>query len=361
MVLTSSFDYDLPAQAIAQRPAPTRDAARLLVVNGGGDIAHAVVADLPTLLAPGDLLVVNTTRVIPARLRLRKPTGGSAEVLLVAPLRDSDGRPDVHSRDWQALVRPSRRLPPGVRLVPQAAIEPTSVAHDFVVEVGEVVDGGLRLVRLHGSADPWDMLGAVGEVPLPPYITAAESGNTDRYQTVFADAPSSVAAPTAGLHLTDEVLARLSASGVNRAVVELDIGPGTFTPVTATNIEDHVMHAERYRVPDETVEAIESTRERGGAVVAIGTTVVRSLESWAATGQQRGDTSLFITPAYPFAVVDRLFTNFHQPRSTLLVLLEAFMGPQWRDVYATALDSGYRFLSFGDAMLVNRAAPEVAS
>ena len=360
-MLTSSFDYDLPAQAIAQRPAPARDAARLLVVNGGGDIAHAVVADLPTLLAPGDLLVVNTTRVIPARLRLRKPTGGSAEVLLVAPLRDSDGRPDVHSRDWQALVRPSRRLPPGVRLVPQAAIEPTSVAHDFVVEVGEVVDGGLRLVRLHGSADPWDMLGAVGEVPLPPYITAAESGNTDRYQTVFADAPSSVAAPTAGLHLTDEVLARLSASGVNRAVVELDIGPGTFTPVTATNIEDHVMHAERYRVPDETVEAIESTRERGGAVVAIGTTVVRSLESWAATGQQRGDTSLFITPAYPFAVVDRLFTNFHQPRSTLLVLLEAFMGPQWRDVYATALDSGYRFLSFGDAMLVNRAAPEVAS
>ena len=359
-VLTSSFDYVLPPEAIAQHPAAERDAARLLVAAGDDTFEHRVVADLPALLNPGDLVVVNTTRVIPARLHLRKVTGGSAEVLLVAPVppepgEGSDVRPDVNSRTWQAMVRPARRLALGTRLTIDTRGDASRTAPPgFEVEVGEVLDGGLRLVYLHGSMDPWEALSMVGEVPLPPYITDADSADMDRYQTVFADAPTSVAAPTAGLHLTDGVLDQIQSGGVNLATVELDIGPGTFVPVTATQIEDHVMHRERYRVPQDTIDAVTATQRSGGSVVAVGTTVVRSLESWAASGAPSGGTSLFITPGYAFQVVDRLLTNFHQPRSTLLVLLEAFMGPRWREAYAAALAEGYRFLSFGDAMLVNR-------
>jgi len=196
-------------------------------------------------------------------------------------------------------------------------------------------------------------IAAAGIVPLPPYITTPAS-DPERYQTVFADRAGSVAAPTAGLHLTTEVLDGLAAAGVTVAGVELDIGPGTFVPVTTEDISDHVMHAECYRVPQATAEACTATAAAGGAVVAIGTTVVRTLESWHATGALTGETSLFITPGYEFGVVDRLMTNFHQPRSTLLVLLEAFMGPRWRDLYEVALAERYRFLSFGDAMLVDR-------
>lgn len=349
---TDEFDYDLPDGAIAQRPNPQRDAARLLV-DLGPDVAPAnhSVADLPGLLNPGDLLVVNSTRVLPARLRLRKPSGGAAEVLLVACV---DGDPTR----WTAMVRPGRRLPPGTVLTPVVPdSDPPDPAagrwDDVEVEVGEEAAPGQRFVRFRGVDDPLAALAALGEVPLPPYIRAPLE-DPERYQTVYADRSTSVAAPTAGLHLTPEVLDRCADRGVQLAHVELDIGPGTFVPVGTDDIEDHQMHAERYRVPEGAIEAIASVRACGGSVVAVGTTVVRALESWAARDEPEGSTDLFITPGFEFALVDRLMTNFHQPRSTLLVLLEAFMGRRWRDLYATALDDGYRFLSFGDAMLVNR-------
>lgn len=360
------FDYDLPVEAVAQTPAPVRDAARLLVDGGTRrPVRHRYVADLPDLLGPGDLLVVNTTRVLPARLRLRKATGGAAEVLLTAPVNDE-------RTQWRALVRPGRRLAPGTRLVPDRAAgspepapvdgctAPGGVLRDedlttFAIEVGEVLEDGQRVVSLTGVADPDAAITAFGEVPLPPYIGAAPS-DPERYQTVYADRATSVAAPTAGLHLTPAVLDGCAGRGVGLAAVELDIGPGTFVPVTAERLADHRMHAEQYRVPTATVEAIEATRRKGGSVVAVGTTVVRTLEAWSRTGEPEGATDLFITPGFEFAVVDRLLTNFHQPRSTLLVLLEAFMGPRWRQTYELALDEGYRFLSFGDAMLVDRAA-----
>jgi S-adenosylmethionine:tRNA ribosyltransferase-isomerase len=363
-VRSDRFDYDLPVAAIAQSPAPVRDTARLLIDSGSRQPPrHGIVADLPGLLSPGDLLVVNTTRVLPARLRLRKATGGAAEVLLVSPL-DAD-----HTR-WRAMVRPGRRLPPGTQLTPGGATAPVSaLGRDrsptpiddpaagefaaFVVEVGDVLEDGQRVVRVAGVADPDAAISALGEVPLPPYIDAPPP-DPERYQTVYADRATSVAAPTAGLHLTPAVLEACAGRDVGFAAVELDIGPGTFVPVTADELADHRMHAERYRVPAATVAAVEATRARGGTVVAVGTTVVRTLESWARTEEREGETDLFITPGFEFAVVDRLLTNFHQPRSTLLVLLEAFMGPRWREMYDLALAEGYRFLSFGDAMLVDR-------
>lgn len=356
-VRTADFDYDLPDRSVAQVPLAKRDQSRLLVGSAdGGELQHFSVADLPSLLRDGDLLVVNTTRVLPARLRLRKATGGVAEVLLVAPLDDQ-------YRRWRAMVRPGRRLPDGVRLtldrpdvddLPAPAVSPGS--DRFAVVVGAHLAGGHREVEILCDGDPMETLYSVGEVPLPPYIHTP-AADPERYQTVFADRPASVAAPTAGLHLTESVLERCVQAGVTIATVELDIGPGTFVPVTADTIEDHVMHHEHYRVPSVTADLCRSTAASGGSVVAVGTTVVRSLETWAATGVSEGDTALFITPGYNFAVVNRLLTNFHQPRSTLLVLLEAFVGARWRDMYDCALANDYRFLSFGDAMLVERARP----
>ena len=352
------FDYQLPASAIAQTPAPQRDGSRLLVVGSvEGEVSHRATRDLPDLLDPGDLLVLNTTRVIPARLRLRRPTGGAVEVLLVAPLDDERVR-------WSGMVRPSRKVRSGSVLEVVGSADDRAEASGGrpavglpTVTVGEVIEGGLRVIDLSATGRTTDeFLEAYGELPLPPYIDGPIP-DPDRYQTVYAERATSVAAPTAGLHLTDKVLERCRERGIEVAGVELDIGPGTFVPITTENIKDHDMHAETYRVPEGTIAAVEATRQRGGAIVAVGTTVVRTLESWAATGQRSGATRLYITPGYPFAVVDRLMTNFHQPRSTLLVLLESFMGPSWRTAYADALDAGYRFLSLGDAMLVDRAPP----
>jgi S-adenosylmethionine:tRNA ribosyltransferase-isomerase len=322
-----AFDYVLPEAVIAQQPAHPRDAARLLVaLDPGDEPRHRHVRDLPELLEPGDLLVVNDTRVLPARLRLRKETGGAAEVLLLEPL---DGG------QWEALVRPGRRLAPGTVLVGDDGTA--------VVRVGEREgDDGRRRVTL--LDDP----ARHGTVPLPPYITEPLD-DPERYQTVYAARPASVAAPTAGLHLTEDVLDRCRARGVDVARVELVVGLDTFRPIAADVIEDHVMHSERYSVPPETMEACARARR----VVAVGTTAVRALES-AATGRLDGRTDLFISGDYPFEVVDVLLTNFHMPRSTLLVLLDAFCGPRWRSLYDTALAEGYRFLSFGDAMLVGR-------
>lgn len=357
-MLSETFDYDLPAHAVAQVPLAQRDQSRLLVSTAAEPrVQHHTVVDLPSLLHDGDLLVVNTTRVLPARLHLRKPTGGAAEVLLVAPLDDE-------CRRWRAMVRPGRRLAVGVELglqptgsVDGASSGPSGDVYDFTVVIGAYLPGGHREVEIRCEGDPMEALQIVGEVPLPPYIQTP-AVDPERYQTVFADRAASVAAPTAGLHLTEAVLKGCADAGVTVAGVELDIGPGTFVPLTADTIDDHVMHREHYRIPQHTIDLCRSTVAGGGDIVAVGTTVVRTLETWAATGAVEGDTALFITPGFEFAVIDRLLTNFHQPRSTLLVLLEAFMGPGWRDLYATALDDGYRFLSFGDAMLIDRMQPD---
>ena len=347
------FDYDLPAAAIAQEPLGDRPAARLLDATGDG-VAHRTVRDLPSLLGPGDVLVVNDTRVLPARLRLRRPTGGAAEVLLLHPLDGSsdgaldaaldaaaDGRSGSVVR-WEALVRPSRRLPPGTML---------PAGDDLVVEVGVDLGDGRRHVTL---TTPEGNLSAAlerhGEMPLPPYI---EGGLADpeRYQTVYSDRPASAAAPTAGLHLTDEVLDGCRDAGARVERLELVVGLDTFRPVAVDDLGDHRMHSERYRVDPGVLEACRDARRDGGRVVAVGTTTVRALESAARFGPD-GSTELFIRPPFQFAVVDLLMTNFHLPRSTLLVMLEAFTGPRWRAWYDEALSAGYRFLSFGDAMLV---------
>jgi S-adenosylmethionine:tRNA ribosyltransferase-isomerase len=327
---SSAFDYDLPADRIAQVPVEPRDRARLLV-DRGKDAApeHRTVADLPALLQPGDLVVVNTTRVLPARLLLQKPTGGAVEVFLLERLADGT---------WEALIRPSRKVAPGTVL---------DAGDDLAVEVGAhaTADSGVRRVRLHTS-DEAKALERHGAVPLPPYITA-ELDDPERYQTVFADRPESVAAPTAGLHLTPEILA-----GLDVAHVELAVGLGTFKPMTADQVEDHHMHEERYRVPAETLARCEAADR----VVAVGTTAVRALESAARRGELEGRTDLFIHRPFDWQVVDVLLTNFHLPRSSLLVLVDAFVGPRWRELYAEALATGYRFLSFGDAMLLTRNA-----
>ena len=357
----ADFDYELPETAIAQRPAEPRDAARLLVDRGSGLADHRTVADLPELVRPGDVVVVNITRVLPARLRLRKASGGEVEVLLLE--RTPSGA-------WEALIRRGRRVKPGTVLV---------AGPDLAVHVGGGGPGdGTRLVelRLTGSGAARDRTAAAdveaiglgdvppdeltvldrhGVVPLPPYITTALD-DPDRYQTVFADRPGSVAAPTAGLHLTPQVLDRCRSAGARVEPVELAVGMGTFRPMSAHKVEDHHMHAERYRVPRPTLDACRDARASGGRVVAVGTTTVRALESAALAGQLEGRTELFIHRPWAWRVVDALMTNFHLPRSSLLVLVDAFVGPRWRDLYTLALAEGYRFLSFGDAMWVERGA-----
>jgi S-adenosylmethionine:tRNA ribosyltransferase-isomerase len=355
-----SYEYGLPDEAIAQRPIEPRSAARMLVDPALSEIAgvgHATVADLPRYLRPGDVLVVNQTRVLAARLALVKRTGGVAEVLLLEPARpDPSGTQPARPASggqwqpgvWEALVRPGRRLPPGTQLWEAGGPHP-------VVEVGEPIaghDDGRRRVRL---MDP-SVVDRAGSMPLPPYIHTPLD-DPDRYQTVYW-APSdpgaqSTAAPTAGLHLTPTVLDACRRAGASIATVDLAIGLDTFRPVTAPTPEEHVIHTERYAVPEETMQAC----HEASRVVAVGTTTVRALESAAATGQLAGRTALYIHGDYPFRMVDVLLTNFHMPRSTLLLLVEAFYGPQWRDLYATALDQGYRFLSFGDVMLVARSGP----
>ena len=333
-LLAAQFDYMLPEGAIAQKPAEPRTAARLLVdLHHGQGPSHDTVASLARHLRRGDVLVVNDTRVLPARLALHKRTGGAAEVFLLEQPDPAD------PTRWLALVRPGRRLPPGTVL---DAGDGTPV-----VEVGERHgDDGVRHVRL--LADP----GPHGEVPLPPYLHQPLA-DPDRYQTVYARSPGSVAAPTAGLHLTTALLDEIREQGIEVHTVDLKVGLGTFRPITAEHVLDHRMHEERYAVPPETLEAC---RAASGRVVAVGTTTVRALESAARTGELEGRTDLFITPGFDFRVVDVLLTNFHQPKSSLLVLLSAFAGHErWRRLYEIALGEGYRFLSFGDAMLVSRA------
>src|SRR5215211_7243144 len=321
--------YELPDDRIAREPITPRDAARLLVDGGPGEPPlHHRVADLPDLLLDGDVVVVNETRVLPARLRLRKSTGGAVEVVLLDP--EGGG-------SWTALVRPSGKVPEGTALV---------AGDDLVVEVGERLAEGRRRVRVVAD-DPAAALARHGDVPLPPYLGGLQV-EPERYQTVYARSPGSVAAPTAGLHLTPEVLARCRARGIEVVTVDLAVGLDTFRPVTAERIEDHPVHSERYRVPHATMDACRHARR----VVAVGTTTVRALETAAATNRFDGRTDLLIKPGHRWRVVSAMLTNFHQPFSTPLLLVEALIGPRWRNLYAVALQERYRFLSFGDAMLL---------
>ena len=333
-----SFAYELPEVAIAQVPVEPRDAARLLVDRGPRRAPDdRGVRDLPTLLDPGDVLVVNETRVLPARVRATKATGGVVEVLLLE--REPSGT-------WQALVRPGRRVPPGTRVT----------AGGLGIEVAEDLGDGVRRVHLHpgeaGTAGELAALDAVGEVPLPPYVHAALD-DPERYQTVYARTPGSVAAPTAGLHLTPRVLDAVRDRGVRVEALDLRVGLGTFRPLATDTVEAHHMHEEAYSVDPEVLEVCARTRAHGGRVVAVGTTTLRALEAAAATGEPEGRTDIYIHGDFGFRVVDRLLTNFHVPRSSLLVLVDAFVGPRWRALYDHALAEGYRFLSFGDCCLLD--------
>ena len=339
------YDYELPESSIAQVPLAERSASRLLALRRWtGERQHRHFAELPEFLRAGDLLVVNETRVIPARLRARRASGGKAEIFLVRAL--ADGR-------WLALVKPSAKLKPGTEVTLLDGAE--ADAGPAVVE--EAAEGGLRAVRFPESAVA-DLLARLGEVPLPPYIRRApEESDRDRYQTVFARVPGAVAAPTAGLHLTDELIARLKVKGVGLARLVLHVGPGTFRPVQVEDPREHTIDAEWCSIPAETANAVNAARARGGRVVAVGTTTTRALEAAGRLAMPiepfEGFVDLFIHPPFEFRVIDALVTNFHLPRSSLLLLVSAFAG---RDhvlaAYRDAVAEGYRFYSYGDAMLI---------
>ena len=345
---TDRFDYELPASAIAQRPSDRREAARLLVHDrASGTTRHRSVADLPRLLAPGDLLVANDTRVRAARVEAQRPGGGRTELLFVERLAGDEPR-------WRALARPAARLRPGMPLhVPGDAASLRAVERHGAEWVVELVD-------VEPGPDEEAFFERAGGVPLPPYVErphGPDATDRERYQTVFAERLGAVAAPTAGLHLTRELLAELEVRGVAFATVTLHVGPGTFRPVEVDDPREHTMHAERFTLSEVTAAAIERTRARGGRVVAVGTTCVRTLESCVdEDGVLRaasGETSLFLVPGARFHVVDALLTNFHLPRSTLLMLVCAFAGTERvLGLYAEALERGYRFASYGDAMLL---------
>lgn len=332
----ADFDYELPEDRIAQTPIEPRDAAKLLVDRGSGAPEHREVRNLPDLLRDGDLLVLNETRVIPARLRLERSTGGSAEVLLLEPW-------DADRRTWEALARPGGKLAVGEILAADGVP---------LVRMGERTPAGDTFwVELVGDDDPVVLLDRHGEMPLPPYISRWR-GDPERYQTVFAREPGSAAAPTAGLHFTGELFDRLAERGISTARVELVVGLDTFQPISTENPLEHPMHTERYRVPPETVDACRNAER----VVAVGTTAVRALESAARSGESSGRTDLFINRGFDWQVVDLMLTNFHLPKTTLLMMIDAFIGPRWRTLYDAALADDYRFLSFGDAMLLDRRA-----
>jgi S-adenosylmethionine:tRNA ribosyltransferase-isomerase len=350
------FDFDLPAERIAQRPAEPRDSARLLEV-GAGALVDRVMRDLPSLLREGDLLVFNDTRVIPARLHGVRPGDGgdgpearrdvSFEALLVRRLADGA---------WRAFCRPGKRLKQGDRLRFGDQLTATVRA--------KTAEGALDLVFDVDAASLPRLLDAHGAVPLPPYIRGGVGDARDRsdYQTIYAARDGAVAAPTAGLHFTPELLAALAGMGVATTMITLHVGAGTFQPVRVADTEAHVMHAEWGEIGAEAVRAIDETRARGGRVVAVGTTALRLLESVAAERDGRlepwsGETAIFITPGFRFRVIDLLLTNFHLPRSTLFMLVSAFAGLQrMRAAYAHAIAHEYRFYSYGDATLLHRAA-----
>ena len=330
----SDIDYGLPEKLIAQHPVEPRDSARLLVATNPSLIEHKHVTDLVDFLEAGDVMVVNDTRVLPARLALHRKTGGAAEVLLLEQ-RSSD------FRLWEALVKPASKL------------KPDEVLEYFgkrVVRVGPRTEAGDTFVVEILDENPMELLQRIGAMPLPPYIRSSLT-DLERYQTIYARRMASAAAPTAGLHFTPELMARIVAKGVQVETVELVVGLDTFKPISTDDPLDHLIHSEFYSVDQRVMDVCQNAKR----VIAIGTTATRALESVAATGQLSGRTSLFITPGFDWKIVDMMLTNFHLPKTSLLLMIESFIGARWRDIYAEAISEQYRFLSFGDAMLLARS------
>ncbi len=339
----SDFDYDLPQERIAQVPVEPRDQARLLVDqgrhNGKTSIADRQVFNLPDYLHAGDLLVVNDTRVIPGRLRLKRSSSGNVEVLLLDPLT-----PD--SRRWSALVKPGGKLKDG------EVLRHLETGSECIFH-GRLASGVSFEIELCFTDDALKFLDRIGEIPLPPYINSSLP-DSDRYQTIYSRRPASAAAPTAGLHFTPELLQEIADMGVELARVELVVGLDTFQPIQTDNPLDHKMHSEFYAVEDAVMAKVQSAQR----VVAVGTTAVRALESAASRHELSGRTNLFIHRGFNWQCVDLMMTNFHLPKTTLLLMVDAFVGDRWRDIYAHALENEYRFLSLGDTMLLNRHAEE---
>lgn len=341
MYRTADFDYELPPGLIAQEPLPRRDESRMMVVHRDtGAIEHRVFSDLPDLVATGDVLVRNTTKVFPARLLGKRDSGAPAEIFLLRSLGDDR---------WEAMVHPGGKLhPPRV----------VHIADGFDAEIVEVTERRTRIVQLRAGIPVADAIRRHGHVPLPPYIHRPDAAaDIERYQTVYAVQPGSVAAPTAGLHFTAELIAALAARGATFADIVLHVGAGTFRPVEAEDISAHVMHEERYEVPEAAARAVNAARGGGGAVWVVGTTSLRTLESVATPGggirAGAGETAIFIHPPYVVRSADRLITNFHLPRSTLLMLVAAFAGfDLTMRAYAAAVAERYRFYSYGDAMVI---------
>ncbi len=348
----ADFDFELPSDRIAQVPEARRDASRLMVLDRGtGAVRHRRFTDLPDELREGDLLVLNDARVLPTRLRGTKPTGGRVEALLVEPVADERGR-----RVWRALLTGSRSIQPGIPLTIAGGLTLVPLARDAESWLVEL---------LHAQGDPTLAIATAGEMPLPPYIRREPHDSRgpmdrERYQTIYARVPGAAAAPTAGLHFTRELLAALAARGVDTAYLTLFVGLGTFLPLRVSEVEAHRMHAEAFTIPEATAAAVRSARAREGRVVAVGTTVARTLETRA---DDRGEiahgcgrSSLFIWPGFRFRVVDALVTNFHLPKSSLLMLVCAFAGVDAvLAAYRVAVEERYRFYSYGDAMLVRTA------
>jgi S-adenosylmethionine:tRNA ribosyltransferase-isomerase len=345
---TQDFDFELPAELIAQHPAAQRSASRLLDARATTSV-HRIFRELPDLLKAGDLLVFNDTQVVKARLFGEKATGGKLELLIERV---------VQGFEVVAHMKVSKkpRLGDWVHLYGQADGHGKPVIKAQLI--GRWPDEQGALFRFELSHDPYWVMEQFGHVPLPPYITHEDQADdAQRYQTVFAKHPGAVAAPTAALHFDEALLAQLQAKGIERAFVTLHVGAGTFQPVKADNIADHTMHFERYSIPNETLEAIATCKARGGRVIAVGTTSVRSLETYAKTQQTSGDTNIFITPGFEFQTVDLLITNFHLPKSTLMMLVSAFAGYEHiMALYKTAVQEKYQFFSYGDSMLLTRAA-----
>ena len=333
-MILSDIDYELPEKLIAQHPVEPRDSARLLVATNPSQVEHKHVTDLVDFLEAGDVMVVNDTRVLPARLALHRKTGGAAEVLLLEQ-RSSD------FRLWEALVKPASK------------IKEDEVLEYFgkrVVRVGPRTEAGDTFVVEILDENPMELLQRIGAMPLPPYIRSSLT-DLERYQTIYARRMASAAAPTAGLHFTPELMARIVAKGVSVETVELVVGLDTFKPISTSDPLDHLIHSEFYSVDQRVMDVC----NKANRVIAIGTTATRALESVAASGQLTGRTSLFITPGFQWKVVDMMLTNFHLPKTSLLLMIESFIGTRWRDIYAEAISEQYRFLSFGDAMLLARS------
>ena len=337
---TSDFYYDLPEELIAQHPLERRDGSRLLKLNKAtGELEHRHFYDLPDYLRPGDLLVMNNSRVLPARLIGHRPTGGAVEVLLLR---------DLGENKWECLVRPGKKMRPGQ--------EVTFGDGQLTATVEDVVEGGNRIVKFACDGIFLEVLESLGKMPLPPYIKE-ELSDPERYQTVYSKEPGSAAAPTAGLHFTPELMDKIRAMGVDIEFVTLHVGLGTFRPVKEDEIESHEMHSEFCIMPQETADAINRTRANGGRVIAVGTTSCRTIESFADPDghmdAKSGWTDIFIYPGYEFKCIDGLITNFHLPESTLIMLVSALAGREHiLSAYKTAVEERYRFFSFGDAMLI---------